>query len=398
MVHRRLWMVLLTMAALVGCARASALAPTPTPIAVATETDVATGPRSGGDAVVASGEIVPAQEAQLGFTVSGRVQAVAVAEGDEVRTGATLVRLETIILEADLAQAEAALAAAQAQLAHLEAGPRAGEVAAAEAQLEAAEGALAQAVAQQDQLTTEATDAEVAAAQAQLAAAQAEEKAARIAYDQMPGQDLKRWEKEEIILRLRAAEQSRGAAEAQLAQAEEGSEVQVRAAQAAVWTAAAQRDAAQAQLDMLQAGATAEEITVAEGAVAQAAAASQAARAVLDQATLRAPFAGAVTALEISPGETVLPGQVVLTLADLGRLRVETTDLSERDVVQVAVGEQATVYVEALGAEVGGQVVDIAPQADTAGGDVVYAVVVELDELPPELRWGMSVEVEIEVR
>jgi len=32
------------------------------------------------------------------------------------------------------------------------------------------------------------------------------------------------------------------------------------------------------------------------------------------------------------------------------------------------------------------------------GGDVVYAVVVELDEQPPNLRWGMSVDVEIITR
>jgi hypothetical protein len=87
-----------------------------------------------------------------------------------------------------------------------------------------------------------------------------------------------------------------------------------------------------------------------------------------------------------------------LTMADLHHLQVETTDLSERDVNQVAVGQQATVYVEPLGVEVEGQVVEIAPQATTVGGDVVYAVVVELDEQPPGLRWGMSVEVEIEVR
>ena len=92
-----------------------------------------------------------------------------------------------------------------------------------------------------------------------------------------------------------------------------------------------------------------------------------------------------------------MPGQVVLTLADLSHLQVQTTDLSERDVTRVSVGQQATVYVEALDVEIGGQVVDIAPQANTVGGDVVYAVTIELDEQPPGLRWGMSVEVEIKV-
>jgi hypothetical protein len=79
----------------------------------------------------------------------------------------------------------------------------------------------------------------------------------------------------------------------------------------------------------------------------------------------------------------------------LDHLQVETTDLSERDVARVTAGQRATVYVEPLGAEVGGQVVRVASQAATVGGDLVYAVVVALDEQPPGLRWGMSVEVEI---
>jgi multidrug resistance efflux pump len=110
---------------------------------------------------------------------------------------------------------------------------------------------------------------------------------------------------------------------------------------------------------------------------------------------LRAPFAAAVAAVDVSPGEPVTPGQVVLTLADAQRMRAQTTDLSERDVDHVSVGRPATVYVEALNMDIDGRVVDIASQANTVGGDVVYAVTIALDEGPPRLRWGMSVEVEI---
>jgi DNA-directed RNA polymerase subunit H (RpoH/RPB5) len=74
---------------------------------------------------------------------------------------------------------------------------------------------------------------------------------------------------------------------------------------------------------------------------------------------------------------------------------VETTDLSERDVARVAVGQPATVYVEGLGQDIQGRVVRIARRATTLGGDVVYKVVIELDQQPSGLRWGMSVDVEI---
>jgi hypothetical protein len=85
----------------------------------------------------------------------------------------------------------------------------------------------------------------------------------------------------------------------------------------------------------------------------------------------------------------------VLVLADTSLLRVETTDLSERDVARVSVGQTASVYVEALGADIPGRVVGIEPRATTVGGDVVYPVYVELNEQVPGLRWGMSVDVEI---
>jgi HlyD family secretion protein len=353
------------------------------------------GVRASAGTVAASGEVVPAQAAQLSFPVSGRVQTVAVAEGDEVGSGDVLVVLEAGLLESGVAQAQAALDAAQAQRALLEAGPRPGDVAVARAQVQAAEARLAQATAQRNQLTARATEAEIAAARAQLAAAQAEEKSARIAYDQLRDRKVEDWEEEVALLRLRAAEQGRVAAEAQIAMAEQGAKVQVRAAQAAIQAAAAQRDLAQAQLDLLQAGVSPEEIAAAQAQVVQAEAAVQAARAALAQAALHAPFPGAVATLEVAPGETVLPGQVVLELADLARLQAETTDLSEQDVDRVQVGQQATVFVEPLGVEIAGRVIDIARQAETVGGDVVYRVVIGLDEQPLGLRWGMSVEVEI---
>lgn len=395
--RRCLTVVLLTMGALVlvGCARGSGR--TPTPVAVATETGVGTGPPSSGGTVAASGEIVPVQEVEPGFSVSGQVQGVMVAEGDNVQAGETLVTLDTEDLEADVARAEGAVAAAEAQLALLKADPRPGEVASAEAQLEAAEGALTETVARRDQLAAGAVEAEIAAAQGQLTAAEAEWIAARINHDQLKDrEDIEDWEEEEALLRRRAAELARAAAEANLLQAEGHADVQMRAAQAAVLTAAAERDGARAHLAVVQAGAPLDQVAAAEAAVTEAEAGLEVARAALAQATLRAPLAGTIIRLEISPGETVKPGQGVLTLADLRRLRVETTDLSERDVDQVSVGQRATVYVEGLGVEVGGEVDDIALQADTIGGDVVYAVTIELDEQPSGLRWGMSVEVEID--
>jgi HlyD family secretion protein len=91
----------------------------------------------------------------------------------------------------------------------------------------------------------------------------------------------------------------------------------------------------------------------------------------------------------------VQPGQVIVTLADLAHLQVETTDLSERDVPRVAVGRPATVIVQASNAQLPGTVTAIAPASTVVGGDVVYAVTIALGEQPPTLRWGMTVDVDI---
>jgi HlyD family secretion protein len=118
----------------------------------------------------------------------------------------------------------------------------------------------------------------------------------------------------------------------------------------------------------------------------------------LAQGTLLAPFDGTVADVQAVPGEAVQPGQVVLVLADLQHLQIETTDLSERDINRVKIGQPVDVYIEALDATVTGKVIRISPIAETVGGDVVYPVTIELDEQAEGLLWGMTAEVQIAVK
>jgi HlyD family secretion protein len=421
----------------------------PTPIATVS-LPAAVSPRTGGGDVVASGEVVAARDANLSFTIPGRVQQVDVAMGDTVQPGDLLVALETANLEAQVAQAEAAVQTAQAGLDQVLAGVSPGELALAEtaisatralvgqaeAALEAAEAqcavagsgvAAAEAAfkatqAQSSQLDAGPRAGQVAAAQAEVELARTQLIQAQAAYDLVKGSPHIDMLPEALALQQatialeaaqalydalfegatadekRAAAAQVEAAQVQITQAQDqalSACAQVGQASAAVEAAKAQQTQAEQQLSLLQAGATAEQIAVASAQVAQAEAALQAARVAVEQAELRAPFAGTVSALTISPGETVAPGQAVLALADLSHLRVETVDLSERDVARVALGQPTIVYVEALGEEIEGRVVGIAPQSTTIGGDVVYTVYVELDEQLPGLRWGMSADVEI---
>ena len=109
------------------------------------------------------------------------------------------------------------------------------------------------------------------------------------------------------------------------------------------------------------------------------------------------PFDGTIGDLYIHSGEWVSPGQAVLLLANLGHLRVETTDLNEIDVAQLKIGDTAIVTFDALpDVVIDGTVTRIAPK-DSEGSGVNYPVVIELAEIPNGLRWGMTAFVDVEI-
>ncbi|MFZ5909143.1 MAG: efflux RND transporter periplasmic adaptor subunit [Chloroflexota bacterium] len=167
--------------------------------------------------------------------------------------------------------------------------------------------------------------------------------------------------------------------------------------QARVAEAEANIAAAEAQLAYLvRSGASQDQLDSAQADIDRAKALADQARATLAQATLYTPIAGTVVSVDVAVGETANPGQVVIVVADLSHMRIETTDLSERDIPAVQVGQAASVFIDALDESFQGTVTDIARQSETVGGDVTYEVTIELDGQPAGLRWGMTAEVEIQ--
>ena len=115
----------------------------------------------------------------------------------------------------------------------------------------------------------------------------------------------------------------------------------------------------------------------------------------LDATRLVAPISGTVINVNLTVGEYAAPAQVQVAISDVDHLKVETTDLSERDVPRVAVGQTVNVFVEALNENVAGTVELISPVSNTLGGDVVYKTTIVLaTPFPSGLRSGMSVEVQ----
>lgn len=134
---------------------------------------------------------------------------------------------------------------------------------------------------------------------------------------------------------------------------------------------------------------------VAHAKVEQAQASLEVAQATLAQSTLVAPSDATVASVQAVPSEYVEQNQVVVTLATLDTLQLETTDLSERDITKVKIGSPVTISIEASNESIHGKVVGISPKANTVGGDVVFKVTIAFDKQPENLLWGMTAEVAI---
>jgi RND family efflux transporter MFP subunit len=265
---KKVYLIVLALSALaVGACTAVGSTPTAIPtVSLDVRGSSPNNPSGSADSVTASASIVPVKIAELSFANVGRVKAVNVKVGEQVRAGQALVALDTTLLEAKVREAEANLAVAQVQVNYLK----------------------------------------------------------RVGTD----------------------------------------EVHLESAQA-------EADRAQALLDSAN-------------------------TSLATQSTLVAPFAGTIVSVDISPAETVVPGRVIVTMGDLSRFQVETEDLSERDVPRVQIGQPASVFVESLGEEFPGKVMDISRISSTVGGDVVFKVTIDLDHQPEGLLWGMSADVNIE--
>lgn len=120
-------------------------------------------------------------------------------------------------------------------------------------------------------------------------------------------------------------------------------------------------------------------------------------RAALANAEVRAPFPGVITNLDLKVGEFAASGNPVITIADNSQWVVKTTDLTEIDVVNVKEGQSAIVTLDAMpDVELNGNVFSVSQNYAENQGDIVYEVTILLTESNPAMRWGMTAEVKFE--
>jgi multidrug resistance efflux pump len=122
-------------------------------------------------------------------------------------------------------------------------------------------------------------------------------------------------------------------------------------------------------------------------------------RAALASAEVRAPFDGTLTNLDLKVGEFAASGQPVLTVADLSSWVVKTTDLTEIDVVNLSEGQPVDVTLDAIpNVTLKGNILSISHNYTEKQGDIVYKVTILLSDKNPDMRWGMTAQVKFQIQ
>jgi multidrug resistance efflux pump len=135
-----------------------------------------------------------------------------------------------------------------------------------------------------------------------------------------------------------------------------------------------------------------DQVATAEARIKAAQANLAATQANLDNLELKATIDGTVVKNDLVVGQNVAAGVPAMTLADFSELYAETDDLTEIEVVDIAIGQEATVVADALpDLKLKGVVEKINQISEEKRGDITYTVRVKLLETDPRLRWGMTV-------
>jgi len=345
------------------------------------------------DAVITEGMLVPNDYLHLSFPVRGKVAEILIENGDSVKEGEVLIRL------ADREQAEANLVATQTELTAAQQDYdefiRLSDFANAQAWQSYQETQETRAVAQTawDELDIDDIDDRIDEAEADVNDAQevledAQEEFAK--YEDLSENNASRQNAKD---ELDEAEKDYNEAVRVLEETQrEKDQPRATLDQAIAAEAEARRD-----FENTISGPDAEKLAVLEGRMESARTQLAAAESALANYDLIAPFAGTVVDINVSVNEMIGPETWAVLVADFSQWYVETSDLTELKVVQVFEGQEATIVPDALpDLEISGVVEEINQGFYVQGGDISYLVRLSVDELDPQLRWGMTVEITFE--
>jgi multidrug efflux pump subunit AcrA (membrane-fusion protein) len=340
--------------------------------------------------VTASGNLFPNQTMYLTFLVRAKVAAIPVKVGDDVKQGDVLMTL------GDTAQADAALATANAELLSAQQDYdsllRTADLGQAQAWLAWMNAQEARQVAERawENLDLDAIDKDIDDANATVADRQTDLDDAQENFDKyknLANDNTTRIEYEDDLT---------------LAQNDYNEAVRE------VEELTANRDSVKAQLDLTMAaekealhsyqntlnGADVDKLSLAKARLDAATSGVAAAQAALDNYTLTAPFDGTVVEVNLLKNEFAGPEKIAVLIADYSSWYVDTSDLSELDIMNVKQGQAVTFTADALpGIVMKGTVDRISGDPKNQINDVLYTAHILVEDHDPQIKWGMTVEV-----
>jgi multidrug resistance efflux pump len=339
---------------------------------------------------VAEGHVVPHTNLTLSFNVRGKVAEILVSEGEKVTAGQVLVRL------ADQEQARASLAGAQLeqlsarqaydQLQHIT------SLAHAQAWQAYIIAQQARAVAERawEKLDLTSIKDEISNAQAVVNARKADLEDAQNEFDKYKDLDENNVTRKDAEDKLTIARNNYNEALRKLDESTNKRET----IRATLDTALAAEGEAKRSFENTRSGADPDTLALLEARLAATNAQAAAAQTLLDGYELKAPMDGVVADINLKVGQQAGPETWAVILADFSQWFVDTSDLSELDVVKVKVGQQVEVIADAIpGLTMLGIVEEISNTPKNQAGDVLYTVQIRLLEVDDSLRWGMTVEI-----
>ncbi len=346
----------------------AASAPTPAPVVVSTPAvspDSAEAAAGDGEtrrlntlSLTYNGEMVADTVVPVISETAGQIMEVTVGVGDSVAKGDLVVRVDSTLAEAQLAQASAALEMAQSQVELATQQPR-------EIDLEAAQAGVAAAQAMYNQALAGASDEDKRMVLAQLRQAEAAVQISQGQYDRIAGQPFAAMLPES--LQLQQATLGLEAAQAGYDKLLKG------ATPDQISGAYAQLAAARAQLARLERGAEPAQIKAAEAGVKQAEVAVYLTQMQLDKTTIESPADGFIYQLDAVEGGMAGPGvPMAVIFSDDVRILIAIEEFRSQE---VAIGQPVRITVDAYADEVfDGVIAEIAPTFDHATRTVQVTV------------------------
>lgn len=355
--------VILSMASLLMAACSSAATPTLAPAAVSS------------NEVVAEGRVEPVHGTNLSFQARGIVEAVLVKSGDSVKQGDVLVRL------ANAGGAEAQVVLAQNAydlLLRDESGDRARLwTAYMDAQKKRADAQKKWDDLNVDDIETRIDDAQNVVEDRQTDLSQEQKNFDK--YKDLPEKDDQRKNAKD---KLDTAQENLNSAIRDLEKTQRERDT-VRAALDAALSVEAE---AKHQYEISLDGPNKDQLALAKANL-------DAAKDTLSNFVLTAPFDGTVADVNVKVGEEVGPETRAVSISDSSSWFVETTDVTELEVVHLVVGQQVSLIPDALpDLTLTGTVTEISNAYTQQGGDILYTVRIHIDTPDERLRWGMTVE------